>query len=92
MSKNFVVHLTVDELEKLIESAVSKAILQEEKPKKTYVYGLDGIAKLFNVSKPSAQRIKNSGIISPAIRQIGRKIIVDVDLALSLCQPKGGIK
>lgn len=56
-----------------------------------YVYGLSGIANLFGCSIPTANRIKKSGKIDKAIRQIGRKIIVDAELALELAgQKKGG--
>lgn len=60
---------------------------------KKYVYGILGIAKLFGCSMPTANRIKQSGKISKAIIQIGRKIIVDAELALELAgQRKGGRK
>ena len=58
-------------------------LLQSEAPKK-YVYGIDGISTLFNCSIPTANRIKASGKIDKAIKQIGRKIIVDAELALEL--------
>jgi hypothetical protein len=51
---------------------------------KRYEYGIRGIAKIFDCSIPTANRIKKSGKIDEAITQIGRKIIVDVDLALML--------
>ena len=51
---------------------------------KKYVYGIAGIARLFGCSMPTANRIKQSGKIDKAITQIGRKIIVDADLALEL--------
>ena len=54
-------------------------------------YGIEGIARVFGCSVPTANRIKNSGIIDKAITQIGRKIIVDADLALSLAKESGGI-
>lgn len=50
----------------------------------THVYGLKGIAKLFDCSIPTANRIKQSGKIDKAISQVGRKIIVDAKLALKL--------
>ena len=50
-------------------------------------YGIEGIAR----SVPTANRIKKSGIIDKAITQIGRKIVVDADLALSLAKEAGGI-
>lgn len=56
----------------------------EKAPKeKKFVYGLGGIKELFNVSHATAQRYKN-GILKPAVRQNGRKIVVDVDMALEL--------
>ena len=53
--------------------------------KRTY-YGIEGIAYVFGCSVPTANRIKRSGIIDAAITQIGRKIIVDGDLALQLAK------
>ena len=38
----------------------------------------------FRCSLPTANRIKQSGKINRAITQVGRKIIVDADLALEL--------
>ena len=55
-----------------------------------YVYGLAGIAYLFGCSIPTANRIKKSGRIDRAIKQIGRKIIVDAELALELASKKTG--
>lgn len=51
---------------------------------KNYVYGILGIAKLFDCSKSSANRLKKSGVIDKAIIQDGRKIIVDSEKALEL--------
>ena len=50
-------------------------------------YGIEGIARVFGCSVPTANRIK----IDKAITQIGRKIVVDADLALSLAKESGGI-
>ncbi|NDV56726.1 DUF3853 family protein [Bacteroides sp. 519] len=57
---------------------------------KRYVYGIAGIARLFGCSIPTANRIKQSGKIAKAITQIGRKIIVDAELALELAGHKTG--
>jgi hypothetical protein len=59
-------------------------------PNKKYVYGIRGIAQLFGCSMPKANRIKKSGKIDKAITQIGRKIIVDAELALELAGRKTG--
>ena len=60
-----------------------KTTITRDNPKK-YVYGIAGIAQLFGCSIPTANRIKKSGKIKKAITQIGRKIIVDADLAMEL--------
>ena len=57
---------------------------------KKYVYGISGIARLFGCSIPTANRIKQSGKIDKAITQIGRKIIVDAELAIELAGRKTG--
>ena len=65
----------------------AKASSKEEK---RYVYGLADIARLFGCSLPTANRIKQSGKINRAITQVGRKIIVDAELALELAGRKTG--
>ena len=60
------------------------------KEEKRDVYGLAGLARLFGCSLPTANRIKQSGKINRAITQVGRKIIVDVGLALELAGRKTG--
>ena len=68
---------------KQVQSAATAVI----NPQKKYVYGIAGIARLFGCSTPTANRIKQSGKIDKAITQIGRKIIVDAELALELAGP-----
>ena len=68
----------------------SQSITEEINLKKEYVYGLAGIAQLFGCSIPTANRIKQSGKIDKAITQIGRKIIVDSELAIELAGRKTG--
>ena len=51
-----------------------------------HVYGLKGIEELFHVSHKTAQYYKDH-IICEAVRQNGRKIVTDVDLALKLFNP-----
>ena len=60
------------------------------KEKRHFVYGLSGLARLFGCSLPTANRIKQSGKSDRAITQVGRKIIVDADLALELAGRKLG--
>lgn len=66
------------------------AKVSSSKEERRYVYGLAGIARLFGCSLPTANRIKQSGKINRAITQVGRKIIVDADLALELAGRKTG--
>lgn len=57
---------------------------QELAVKKHYVYGRQGLADLLGCSIATVSRIKRSGVIDPAIYQIGHTIITDADLALDL--------
>ena len=76
---------------------ITKSVEASEKPtiqtaSKGNYYGIEGIDRIFGCSVPTANRIKKSGIIDKAITQIGRKIVVDADLALSLAKESGGIR
>lgn len=73
-------YLTVGELKSLFSELVPQPLKIEEKK---YVYGYKGIASIFNCSIGAAKNLKLSGKIDKAITQDGRKIKVDVDLALS---------
>ena len=86
--------LTVGQLKEALRDNVpaNEAAAPDAAPKR-YVYGISGIARLFNCSAATANRIKASGRIDGAIQQIGRKIVVDADLALKLAgQKQGGRK
>ena len=71
-------------IEEYMEREAQKAQQQEAAKSRNYVYGLKGIEQLFNCSTTTAWRIKNSEWIKSAISQVGRKIVVDADLALEL--------
>lgn len=82
--------LTVDELLRLVRAAVASS-LETEKLKaaadgvsEKYAYGIPGIANLLGCSETTAKRIKRSGVIDKAIRQQGRVIVVDKEMALRL--------
>lgn len=79
-----IIDLTVGQLMDLIAKA--QALVVEKKPEQTkrLVYGISGIAQLFNCSMTTANRIKASGRIDDAITQHGRIIVVDADKALLL--------
>ena len=69
----------------LLNGQGNKAPSDEESAKhRRLVYGIKGIAETFGCSVPTANRIKRSGVIDGAITQVGRKIILDADLALKL--------
>jgi len=59
-----------------------------ERSEDRFVHGIQGIAQLFNCSIATANRIKRSGKIDEAISQIGRKIVIDADLALKLASER----
>lgn len=80
--------LNVAELQELISkqlSGINKiATDNENELSKKYVYGIAGITDLFHCSTSTANRIKRSGVIDKAIRQVGKKIIIDAELAMQL--------
>lgn len=74
----------------LLESAkgAPKQAHQQEAKERRKVYGIAGIAQIFNCSMTTANRIKQSGRIDQAITQHGRIIVVDTELALELFDKK----
>lgn len=83
--------LTVGQLKEVLGNTnVEPKVIDTVNTDKKYVYGIAGIARLFNCSIPTANRIKKSGRIDKAIKQIGRKIVVDSELALQLVSEKQG--
>ena len=70
------------------DNDTAASTVAEHKQEKRYEYGIRGIARIFGCSIPTANRIKKSGRIDAAITQIGRKIIVDAELALKLTHDK----
>ena len=82
--------LTVGEFFQMMEDFVQRAnsskdtiTTEADKPTGRLVYGLAGIGELFHVSHKTTQYYKDH-VIQEAVRQNGRKIVVDVDLALKL--------
>lgn len=78
--------MTGEELSLLLQNIGAAKASAEVAPecKKRYVYGVQGIAETFGCSIPTANRIKASGVIDGAITQVGRKIVVDPELAIQL--------
>lgn len=83
-----IIDLTVGELKELLESAQGAPQAVQEVKEHRKVYGIAGIAQIFNCSMTTANRIKRSGRIDRAITQLGRIIVVDVELALNLFNNK----
>lgn len=79
--------LTIGEFKNLLEGCLEKSANADNSgQKKTtgrLVYGLHGIETLFGVSHKTAQMYKDT-FLAPAVKQNGRKIVVDADLALEL--------
>ena len=75
------VQMTVEEYLEMKSRQETKEVMTKQK---NLVYGLEGIKTLFGCSTTTAWRIKSSEWIRPAISQVGRKIVVDADLALEL--------
>lgn len=73
--------LTVGEFKDLCNSLIPKP---KEEENDEIVYGLDGLAKIFGVSKNQAYRMKRSGKFNEAIRQEGQVIITYRKKALEL--------
>ena len=79
-----IIDLTVGQLMDLIAKAQAPVVEKKPEQTKRLVYGISGIAQLFNCSMTTANRIKASGRIEDAITQHGRIIVVDADKALLL--------
>lgn len=81
-----VIDMTAGEFAEVLYSVMQRLSNNEEEKvtNKRLVYGIAGIAQLFNCSMTTANRIKASGKIDQAISQTGRMITVDADLALQL--------
>ena len=73
----------LDRIEKLLIqlSRAEIAPTQHDLPDKKYVYGLMGLAELLGCSRPTAQKIKDSGKIP--YTQAGRKLVFDADAVLN---------
>lgn len=87
--------LTIEEFTTLLDERIKTALSSATPTKQAgaayanqvsqgrFVYGLRGIEQLFGVSHKTAQYYKDN-IIQDAVKQNGRKIVVDVEKALQL--------
>lgn len=78
-----IIDLTVGQLMDLLGKEQSVEVDNTPKGERL-LYGIAGIAQLFNCSMTTANRIKASGKIDKAISQHGRMIVIKADLALEL--------
>lgn len=87
--------LTVGQQKKLFQLWVKELLgvkditTPSEQLNKRYVYGIAGIASLFNVSYVTAFNMKN-GILKPAVFQQGRRIICDAEMSMELFKNQAG--
>lgn len=88
--------LTAGEFRALVADAFSAAGVAAaqganggERAGKWVVKGIDGLADLLGCRRTKAMTVKASGIIDPAITQVGRSIIIDAEHALRLLREHG---
>ena len=83
-----IIDLTVGQLRTILRQQQEEEpnhVVQEIKaPERRLEYGIEGIERIFKCCHTTACRIKKSGEIDEAISQVGRKIVIDVDMALKL--------
>ena len=80
-----------DFMQRTADSGNNSSSAEAIKPTGRLVYGLAGIGELFNVSHKTAQYYKDH-VIQEAVRQNGRKIVTDVDLALKFFNERRAVK
>lgn len=88
-----IIDLTVEEYSEMIRESYGVVVHgaedcvtggRGERVEKHYLHGLKELADFLHCSKQNACTIKNSGIIDPAVAQIGNHIIIDRDMCFSL--------
>jgi hypothetical protein len=72
----------LDELIRVMSRIVD--IIQDTVPERKLVYGIKGLADLLCCSESTANRIKASHVLDPAISQVNRTIVIDAEKALEL--------
>ncbi len=79
-SSTLIFNLTVEELQQVIQDAVTKTVdkqLEEKLPKATEK-GISGLARIIGTSKRYAQELKSQGVFDEAIIQKQRTMYLDV--------------
>ena len=80
----FLFQLTILEYLELMDLLKQPEAKVTDTTDKKHEYGMGGIARIFNCSLTTANKIKQSGKIDKAITQLGRIIVVDIEMALEL--------
>ena len=74
-----------EKLDELIRVTVRLAeAIEHSSPERKLVYGISGLQEFLHCSASTAKRIKASGLLDPAISQVGKTIIIDAEKALEL--------
>lgn len=91
--KTYILHLTVEEFIDVLKDNLSmvpaaqqaEAAPSHDGPTFTgrIIYGVNGIERFFNISHKTASQWKKTWL-QPAIKQEGRKIMMDAEYALKL--------
>ena len=91
--KTYILHLTVEEFIDVLKDNLStvpaaqqaEAASSHDGPTFTgrIIYGVNGIERFFNISHKTASQWKKTWL-QPAIKQEGRKIMMDAEYALKL--------
>lgn len=84
-----IIDLTVGQLEDLTRAWVRSEVASakgtsEDRPNKTYVYGLKGLARIIGCSITTACKINTSGVVDAARTRMGKLLIYDADLVMEL--------
>lgn len=80
--------LSSSDIDTIIEKAINKHKELCVPKERQFVYGINGIAELFKVSRATACKYKRE-FLKDAITQYGKKIIVDVETALEIMKKYG---
>lgn len=74
-----IIDLTVEQLADIITDVVNRTLEAKNQPQQEeWAYGMHGLADTLGCSVAQATKIKASGKYNSAIKQVGRKIIVNV--------------
>ena len=87
-------NLTIKQQKELIQNVVRDTVSEvlDKRLDDEYVYGLQGLADIFNITPSAASRMKQTGMFDEAIQQYGKTIQVNVRKARECFGRKPGRK